>query len=71
MTCKWYNICPLRRLEKEGKLADFWAQNYCKSAGNWQHCKRYQLEEKGIYHPDNMLPDGRIDESIINNENGK
>ena len=24
----------------------------------------YQLEEKGIYHPDNMLPNGEIDESI-------
>jgi hypothetical protein len=29
------------------------------------------LEEKGIYHPDNMLPDGEIDKSIGSNEKGK
>jgi hypothetical protein len=64
MTCKWYNLCPLRRFEKQGKLAQSWAHNFCKSNNNWQNCKRYQLEEKGIYHPDNMLPTGEIDDSI-------
>ncbi len=64
MVCKWYNVCPLRRFEREGKLDKFWAQNYCKSTNNQQNCKRYQLEEKGIFHPDNMLPNGEIDESI-------
>jgi hypothetical protein len=64
MTCKWYEICPLRGFERQGKLDKIWAQNYCKSTNNWQHCKRYQLEEKGVYHPDNMLPDGKIVESI-------
>jgi len=62
MTCKWYNVCPLRRFERQGKLTKSWAQNFCKSNNNWQNCKRYQLEEKGIYHPDNMLPNGEIDE---------
>jgi hypothetical protein len=64
MTCKWYSLCPLRKFEKEGKLDNFWVQNYCKSDNNWKNCKRYQLEENGIAHPDNMLPDGRIDEGI-------
>ena len=64
MTCKWYDICPLRRFEEQGKLDKVWAQNYCKSNDNSQNCKRYQLEEKGINHPDNMLPNGEIDESI-------
>ena len=64
MKCKWYDVCPLRRFERRGKLDKSWARNYCESNNNWQNCKRYQLEEKGIYHPDNMLPNGEIDESI-------
>ncbi len=71
MVCKWFNICPLRRFEREERLDKSWAQKYCKSIKNWQNCKRYQLEEKGIYHPDNMLPDGKIDKSIGSNEKGK
>jgi hypothetical protein len=64
MTCKWYSICPLRRFEEKGILDKSWAENYCQSIDNWRNCKRYQLEEKGLYHPDNMLPNGDIDESI-------
>jgi hypothetical protein len=26
-------------------------------------CERFKLEEKGIYHPDNMLPDGTMVQS--------
>ncbi len=64
MACKWYNVCPLRRFEKQQKLGNTWAKDYCKSKNNWQNCRRYQLEEKGIYHPDNMLPNGEIDEAL-------
>lgn len=64
MVCKWYSLCPLRKFEKEGRLDNFWAQSYCKSDNNWKNCKRYQLEEKGIAHSDNMLPDGRMDENL-------
>jgi hypothetical protein len=64
MSCKWYNVCPLRRFEKQGKLSNKWAKEYCKSSDNWQNCKRYQLEERNIYHPDNMLPNGEIDEKL-------
>jgi len=67
MACKWYDVCPLRRFERQGILDKSWAQNYCKSADNWQNCKRYQLEEIGISHPDNMMPNGEIDDSIFNN----
>jgi len=59
MACKWYSLCPLRKFEKEGKLDSFWAQNYCKSDYNWKNCIRYRLEEKGVAHPDNMMPDGK------------
>ena len=68
---KLYNIYSLRRFEREEKSDKSWAQNYCESINNRQNCKRYQLEEKGIYHPDNMLPDGEIDKSIGSNEKGK
>ena len=64
MTCKWYSVCPLRKFEEEGKLDRIWAQNYCRSDSNWKNCKRYQLEEKGRYHPDNMLPNGKIDNEL-------
>ena len=58
MACKWYEVCPLRRLEREGKIDETWASAYCTSEDNWEHCKRYQLEERGIAHADNLLPDG-------------
>ena len=64
MACKWYSLCPLRRFEKQGKLDDIWAKNYCKTDSNWKKCKRYQFEEAGRYHPDNMLPDGKIDNEL-------
>jgi len=64
MTCKWYDICPLRGFEREGKLNNVWANEYCKSDNNWNNCRRYQLEERGVYHPDNMMPDGKLDETL-------
>ena len=65
MSCKWYNLCPLRIFEEKGKLDNIWAKNYCKTDINWKNCRRYQLEEKGQYHPDNMLPNGEINEKLI------
>jgi hypothetical protein len=41
-----------------GKLDSCWVENYC-LAGN-KNCARYIMEEKGEFHPDNMLPDGSI-----------
>jgi hypothetical protein len=26
-------------------------------------CERYKLEERNIYHPDNLLPDGTINQT--------
>lgn len=60
MACKWYSLCPLRRFEKLGLLDSSWGNQYCRSDSFWKECKRYRLEEQGIPHPDNMLPDGRI-----------
>jgi len=65
MVCKWYSICPLRRFERQGRLDDIWAQDYCKSESNWKNCRRYRLEEAGLYHPDNMMPDGKIDSNLF------
>jgi hypothetical protein len=64
MACKWYSLCPLRRFERRGRLDLSWADRYCKSERFWKECKRFQLEEQGIYHPDNMLPDGRVDPAL-------
>ena len=64
MACRWYSVCPLRRWEKEGRLSRSWAQDFCETRDNWHHCLRYQLEDQGISHPDNMLPSGQIDPTL-------
>ena len=60
--CKWYPICPMKGFYEEGRLERKWVELYCK--GYWKACKRYQMEEKGEYHPDWMLPDGSIEERL-------
>ncbi len=62
MVCKWFEVCPIKRFTEEGKLPHKWVEKYC--FGDNTACVRYQMEEKGQPHPDNMLPDGSIDESL-------
>jgi hypothetical protein len=57
--CKWFAVCPLKQVYEQGKLDERWVEEYC-----WRdnpECVRRKMEEKGVYHPDNMLPDGTID----------
>ena len=58
--CKWYRGCPMKMLNEQGKLDKKWIDQYCKD--DWKNCVRYQMEESGHIHPDNMLPDGNFDE---------
>ena len=60
--CKWYHVCPMKRYFEGGKLDIKWINEYC--WGNYQHYIRRNIEEKGEYHPDNMLPDGIIYEKL-------
>jgi len=60
--CKWYQVCPMKYFYKQGKLKKYWIEYYCK--GDWEKCVRYWMEEKGQYHPDEMLPDGSINENL-------
>jgi len=60
--CKWYPVCPMKRFYEQGKLDKKWIETYCK--GDWESCVRYQMEETGQPHPDNMLPDGRLDNTL-------
>ena len=62
--CKWFNICPLRRFEKERKLNLVWRNKYC--LGNFQKCQRYIETLKEVSHPANILPDGSINKSLLN-----
>ena len=62
MACKWIDVCPLRKFEEEGKLEIKWKKEYCE--GNYQKCIRFKMEEKGQAHPNNMLPNGEIDEGL-------
>jgi hypothetical protein len=58
MTCKWHRMCPLRRLERQGIIGPAWRRTYCQSDTQWRKCQRYNMEEQGIAHADNMMPDG-------------
>ena len=60
--CKWYSVCPLKYYFEIDKLDKKWIDNYCMD--KWQDCVRFEKEENGIYHPDNMLPNGEIDENL-------
>ena len=60
--CKWYDVCPIKLFVEEEKLDNKWIENYCFKGG--EGCKRYEMEEKGLYHPDNMLPDGTISKNL-------
>lgn len=60
--CKWYPTCPIKYFTECGKLDRKWIENYC-LVGN-KKCIRYQMEESGNSHPDNMLPNGEIKEDL-------
>ncbi len=60
--CKWFPVCPMKRFNKLGILDSRWIKLYCK--GYWKSCIRYNMEENGEPHPDWMLPDGTLDESL-------
>ncbi|MHA1671055.1 MAG: uracil-DNA glycosylase [Promethearchaeota archaeon] len=62
-TCHWYPICPIKYFVDNNKLDRKWVEDYC-LVGN-KKCVRYQMEENGQYHPDNMLPNGEIKEDLF------
>jgi hypothetical protein len=61
-TCKWYQFCPIKYFVDLGKLDRKWVEDYC-LVGN-KNCIRYQMEETGQLHPDNMLPNGEIKQDL-------
>ena len=61
--CKWFPTCPMKRYWEVGALDRKWIELYCR--GDWDSCVRYHMEERGEYHPDWMLPDGSIDEGLM------
>ena len=60
--CRWYSVCPLKSFYEKGLLDRAWIENYCLTANS--DCIRRQMEERGLAHSDNMLPDGSIDENL-------
>ena len=62
--CKWFTACPMKKYYEMGVLEKHWIEKYCK--GDWGKCIRYEMEENGRYHPDWMLPDGSMDNSLMN-----
>lgn len=60
--CIWFQVCPLKRFYESGKLDKKWIESYC--LGDNSGCVRENMEDQGISHADNMLPDGTIDENL-------
>ena len=56
--CKWYQSCPIKYIVDHRMLNKEWVEDYC-LIGN-KKCFRYQKEESGELHPDNLLPNGEI-----------
>ncbi len=54
--CKWYRLCPVKRIYDSGLIARHWITHYC--YGNWSQCERFRMEENNRPHSDTMLPDG-------------
>jgi len=52
----------MKRYFEQRQLERKWIELYCK--GDWEDCIRLQKEENSVYHPDWMLPDGSIQESL-------
>jgi DNA polymerase len=52
--CKWYPLCPMKRLYKRGELDRQWIELFCK--GDWESCFMYQMEEHGEHFPGSRLP---------------
>ena len=61
--CKWYPACPLKKYYERGEIEEKWIDDFCK--GDYEKCVRYQMEEAGEPHPDNMLPNGEIRKNLI------
>lgn len=60
--CKWYFCCPIKYYVESGNLERKWIEEYCLVSN--KDCVRYEMEEKGIPHPDNLLPNGEIREDL-------
>jgi len=60
--CKWYFCCPIKYYVESGKLERKWIEEYCLISNI--DCVRYEMEENGIEHPDNLLPNGEIREGL-------
>lgn len=56
--CKWYISCPIKKFTDEGKLERYWIENYCLVSN--KNYIRFQMEERGEPHPDNMLPNCEV-----------
>jgi len=60
--CEWYAVCPLRAFHEKRLVDEKWVADYC--LGDFSRCVRRKMEEEGISHPDNMMPDGTVDERL-------
>ena len=60
--CQWHDVCPLKRFYENGRLDKRWVKDYC--WGDYSMCVRKKMKEENIYRPDNMMPDGTINESL-------
>jgi len=53
----------MKRFLETGRLDPIWVDRFCR--GDYRRCVRYRMESRGEPHPDHMLPDGTLDESLL------
>ncbi|PKK85784.1 MAG: uracil-DNA glycosylase [Thermoplasmata archaeon HGW-Thermoplasmata-1] len=63
MYCRWYHLCAIGKLCEAGNLDRRWVERYC--LGKWEKCNHFTMAEKGEPIPRGMLPDGKVDENLL------
>jgi uracil-DNA glycosylase len=56
--CRYFSCCPLRRFEESGEIGETYKRRFCE--GEFEKCVRFKMEEKGMPHPDRLMPDGKM-----------
>jgi len=62
--CRWYNpTSAMKRAYDAGMLDQKWIDGYCMNGG--RNCvRKARFEEEGYISPDDVLPNGIVDESL-------
>lgn len=63
MSCPHLDSCPMFRIFQTKSLLKIWTMRFCES-NLYPTCERFQLAERGMLVPRNLLPNGQTLPSI-------